>query len=171
MKCVLTSIVLVFMFLLIHSECYSQDKRGPYINVGYITNLKKCEACTQADRGGSIRLGYLTEGRLGFYAGYLWFKEFHADYIEYDDKGWGVIVGLDFRILRKEDFDWYIKGGVMSEKFISTYDNRTESETSIKPDLGFLFNYRFINLYLGWQPSEPAHYNVGIGFTLFQPSR
>jgi hypothetical protein len=171
MKCVLTSIVLVFMFLLIHSECYSQDKRGPYINVGYITNLKKCEACTQADRGGSIRLGYLTEGRLGFYAGYLWFKEFHADYIEYDDKGWGVIVGLDFRILRKEDFDWYIKGGVMSEKFISTYDNRTESETSIKPDLGFLFNYRFINLYLGWQPSEPAHYNVGIGFTLFQPSQ
>lgn len=39
--------------------------------------------CTQADRGGSIRLGYLTEERYGFYAGYLWFKEFHADYIEY----------------------------------------------------------------------------------------
>jgi hypothetical protein len=153
-------------FLFLTTVCKSQDSRGPYFNIGYITNLKKCEDCTQADRGGSIRMGYLTQKRIGFYAGFLWFKEYHADYIEYDDRGWGVIAGLDFRILQKENFDWYIKGGIMSEKFISTYDYRTESETSIKPDLGFQFNYRMMNLYLGWQPSEPSHYNVGIGLTL-----
>lgn len=157
-------VLIITYFLPFNSA--GQDSLKFYVNVGYITNFKKCEDCTKADAGGSVRIGILTKGRLGYYAGYLWFKEFHKDFIEYDDKGHAFLGGIDFRILRKNNFRWYIQAGLEVEKFISTYPSRTETETSLKPDFGCLFNFNHLNAFIGWQPSEPAHINFGIGFTL-----
>ncbi len=159
-------LLLVVPFLLaLPSESEAQDRVRPYLNVGYVTNISKCDECDKADTGGSIRVGLFTQGRLGFYAGYLWFKEHHPDYIDYDDEGTLLIAGIDLRFLRTGGVDWYAKLGLTREKFTSTYPNRTESETSIKPDLGLLLNINHFNALFGWQPSEPHHFNIGIGIT------
>ena len=145
----------------------AQDYSKFYINAGYITNFQKCEECVKADAGGSVRLGYLSKKRLGFYAGYLWFNEYHKDYIGYDDKGNAFLAGIDLLIVRQNKMQLYAQLGIENEKFISTYPNRTESETNIKPDLGLLINCNHINGFIGWQPSEPHHINLGLGITLF----
>ncbi|MFC1528020.1 hypothetical protein ACFL5D_04700 [Candidatus Neomarinimicrobiota bacterium] len=153
------------MFLLIPHELLAQDSSKVFLNVGLITNLEKCSECEKADTGGSIRQGILTKGKMGYYAGYVWFKEYHPEYIEYDDKGSILLAGIDYRIFRRDNLRCYINFGLGIEKFISTYPNRTETESSVKPDIGLLINYRFINTYIGWQPSVPHHYNIGAGFT------
>ena len=137
----------------------------PYLNVGYVSNLQKCSECIHADRGFSVRIGLLTHGRFGFYAGYLWFKEYHTEQVGYDDRGAGLLAGLDFMLLKKGDFRWYINLGIFNEKFTSTFPGGSDTETSVKPDFGVLFNFSHINLSLGWQPSEPHHINLGIGLT------
>ena len=156
---------LILLSIILTDKGIAQDRIRPYLNAGYITSLTKCDDCIQADRGGSIRFGILTKKRLGFYAGYLWFKVFHANYIPYDDKGSMLIAGIDFLLVKKGIFKGYLKLGLGNEKFISVYPNRTETESSIKPDFGLLFNFNRVNAYIGWQPSEPAHFNLGIGFT------
>ena len=144
----------------------TQSKVRPYLNLGYITNLQKCSECTQRDQGFSVRIGLLTRGRFGFYAGYIWFKEFHSDIIGYDDKGRGPMAGLDVMLLKRGDFRWYVNLGIFYEKFIATYPGgNTDTETSIKPDFGVLFNINHFNASLGWQPSEPHHINLGVGVT------
>ena len=159
--------VIAIIFLCVLSiKSTAQERIRPYLNVGYITSIGKCSDCIHADRGGSIRLGILTRKKLGFYGGYLWFKVFHPDYIPYDDKGSMLVGGIDFRLLKMGKFKCYIKLGIGVEKFTSVYVNRTETETSPKPDFGLLFNFNYFNTYAGWQPSEPGHFNLGIGFTL-----
>ena len=150
------------------AENFAQDSIKYFINAGYISNLKKCPECVKADQGGSVRIGILTKKKLGFYVGYLWFNEFHPAYIEYDDKGQGIVGGIEFLLLRKDEFQMYANLGIFNEKFISTYASRTETETSLKPDFGLLLNYKRINTFFGWQPSDPPHLNVGMGFTLFK---
>ena len=168
--------VIVFLILSFPCESKSQNRWMPYVNAGYVTNLKRGSDCKKADIGGSIRIGVLNKGllrngRFGFYAGYLWFNEFHQDYIEYDDKGSVLLAGFDFLLLRKGNLQWYIKLGIANEKYISTYPNTTETETTIKPDFGFMFHIRELNTYVGWQPSDPDHINIGIGLTLFGSSK
>ena len=157
--------IIITLTLFFSLSLKGQDSLKVYLNAGYITNIQKCDECTQADTGGSIRVGLLTKKWYGFYLGYIWFNEYHSNYIEYDDRGKGVLFGLDVRILEKNDFRANIKAGLFIEKFISEYANRTESETSIKPDFGLLLNYKYLNFLLAWQPSEPHHINLGIGFT------
>jgi len=159
--------LIISLFLLISSQAYSQQKNRKYINAGYVTNLKACDECKQADAGFSIRLGVLPEKRLGYYGGFIYFKEFHPDYIDYDDEGYVFIGGLDYRILKNKNFEFYLKGGLAVENFVSTYrnSNSVDTELSLKPDFGILFNIKHFNIVLAWQPSDPHHYNVGIGYT------
>ena len=159
------NLLILLLFVLIPNESNAQDSSRIYLNAGYITNLEKCSECEQADTGGSIRIGILTKGKFGFYAGYLWFKEYHLDYIEYDDKGSAPLIGINYRLLTRGNLQLYVNLGLEIEKFTSTYPNRTEDERNIKPDFGLLFNINHVNAYLGWQPSEPPHINIGIGFT------
>jgi hypothetical protein len=61
----------------------------------------------------------------------------------------------------------YASAGLLIEKFIATYPGGyTDTEINPKPDLGLLFNFGHFNAFLGWQPSEPHHFNIGVGFTL-----
>lgn len=143
----------------------TQSKVRPYLNLGYITNLQQGEGTIKRDQGFSVRVGLLTRGRFGFYAGYIFFKEFHTEDVEYGDKGRGPVVGLDFMLVKRENFRWYVNLGLFNEKFISTYPGHTESETSLKPDFGVLFNFNHINASLGLQPSEPHHFGLGVGAT------
>lgn len=143
----------------------AQDSLRVYINAGYVTNFQKCDECTKADIGGSIRIGILTKKWVGFYVGYLRFNEYHKDYIDYDDAGVLYIGGADLRFLKTGNVECYAKVGLAYEKFISTYSNRTETETSVKPDFGLLVNINKFNIHLGWQPSEPHHINAGLGLT------
>ena len=167
-------ILVIVIFFSLPVQGISQSKWRPYINAGYVTNLEKCSDCTTADTGGSIRIGVFnkglfSKGRLGFYVGYTWFKEHHEDYIGYDDRGWIIMAGIDFRVLTTSYLDWYLKFGLGSEKFISTYPNNyTDTETNLKPDIGLLLNRKHLNLYVGWQPSDPPHINIGIGFTIYK---
>ena len=160
------SIVIVFLFFAIPKDLKAQDNSQLYVNVGYITNLAKCEDCKQADKGGSIRLGILTERRFGFYGGYLFFKEYHKDFIEYDDEGTLIVAGVDIKILQRDAFRLYFKFGMGAEKFTAIYPDRTESETNIKPDAGLLLDFKFLNAFIGWQPSDPPHFNVGVGVSI-----
>ncbi len=102
----------ILLILLLPYEGNAQDRIRFCLNGGYVTNFKKCPECTKADTGDSTRAGVLTRGRFGFYAGCLWFNEHHPDYIEYEDKGSFIMAGTDFRILRKGDFEWYVKAGI-----------------------------------------------------------
>ena len=158
-------ILVIFFTSILFSEIKAQDSLKYFLNVGYITNLKKCPECTRADAGGSVRIGILTKKRLGFYTGYLWFKEFHPDYIEYDDQGYGFVLGMEYLLLKRNNFQWYLNLGLFNEKYKSTYSSRTEIETSIIPDFGLLFQYNHFNIFLGSQPSDPNHINFGVGFT------
>ena len=158
--------LLIIPFILVSpSAGEAQEKVRAYLNAGYVTSLGTCEECEKADAGGSVRVGIFTKGRFGFYAGYLWFKEFHSDYIDYDDEGSGFLAGVDLRFLTTGQVEWYGKLGLFREKYTSTYAGRTEDETSIKPDFGLLLNIKHVNVYLGWQPSDPHHLNLGIGIT------
>ena len=165
MKASILFLMIVPALLFVPQGSEAQSRVRPYLNAGYITNLQRCSECEKADTGGSIRVGLLTEGRFGFYAGYLWFTEYHKPSIEYDDEGSGVLAGVDVRILRKGSLQGYAKLGILMEKFTSIYPGRTESETSPKPDLGFLLHIGHVNTYLGWQPSDPPHVNLGVGLT------
>ena len=166
MKTYIRIIALVILFLFIPYGVNAQDSSDVFLNVGLITNLEKCSECEKSDTGGSFRIGVLTKGKMGYYVGYVWFKEYHPDYIEYDDKGSILLAGIDYRIFRSGDLRCYINFGLGIEKFISTYTDKSETESSVKPDIGLLINYKFINTYFGWQPSDPHHYNLGIGFTI-----
>ena len=161
--------ILIAIFLLLPDKSKAQDTLKLYLNAGYVTSISYPSDRTRPDAGGSIRIGILTRGRLGFYTGYAWFKEYLSDFIEYDDKGSLYLAGLDIRLYRKGEFQSYVKIGAAIEKFISTYrtNSRTETETSVKPDLGLLFNLHHFNTYIGWQPSDPSHFNIGVGFTLY----
>lgn len=159
-------LLLVPLLLTLPDESQAQDRVRPYFNVGYVTNISKCDECEKADTGGSVRVGLFTRGRLGFFAGYLWFKEHHPDYIGYDDEGKLLIAGVDLRFWRTGGVDWYAKLGLAREEFTSTYPGRTESETSMKPDLGLLLNISHFNVHAGWQPSDPPHINFGVGITI-----
>ena len=158
-------LLMVSFLLFLPCEGEAQDRVRPYLNVGFVTNLEKCPECEKADTGGSIRVGVFTQGRFGFYAGYLWFNEHHPDYIDYDDKGSALLAGIDFRLLRKGGLEWYAKMGIARENFTSTYPNRTETETNFIPDFGLLLNINHFNTYVGWQPSDPHHINIGVGVT------
>jgi len=145
----------------------NQDSTRYYINIGYLTNIKKNSETLKADQGASIRIGLLTKKRLGFYIGYVFFKEYHPAYAEYDDEGYGFIGGIDFMVLRKKNTKLYLKTGLFNEKYKSTYKSgRTEIESSLKPDFGLLLNINHFNAYLGWQPSDPSHINIGLGITI-----
>ena len=76
-----------------------------------------------------------------------------------------LMAGLDFMLLKRGDFRWYVHAGIFNEKFISTWPGGSDTETSIKPDFGTLFNINRFNAFLGWQPSEPHHINLGLGVT------
>ena len=127
MKVYIRVIVFFLMFLLIPHKLLAQDSSKVFLNVGLITNLEKCSECEKADTGGSIRLGILTKGKMGYYAGYVWFKEYHPEYIEYDDKGSILLAGIDYRIFRRDNLRCYINFGLGIEKFISTYPNRRKN--------------------------------------------
>lgn len=164
---------LISLLLLLAFQSYSQQKNRNYINAGYVTNLEACEDCEKADAGFSLRLGHISEKRLGYYVGFIYFKEFHPATIDYDDEGYLFIGGLDYRILKNNNFEWYLKGGLAVEAFVSPYrnSNRKETEWSLKPDFGFLFNIKHFNIILAWQPSDPHHYNVGIGYTFIPKNK
>ena len=87
--------LLAFLLPMFSYTSRAQQSSRIYVNAGYITNLSKCDECTQKDRGGSVRVGLLGKGKFGFYAGYLWFTEYHEDFIEYDDAGSGIVAGID----------------------------------------------------------------------------
>ena len=144
-------------------DSYAQDTLRPYLNVGYITSIVQPSGRSSPDSGGSGRVGLFTKNRFGPYIGYVWFKEHEEG--DYYDKGSLFIAGADYRILRNGKFEMYAKLGLIVEKYISVYSNRDETETSLKPDFGLLFNINHFNVYTGWQPSDPSHYNFGIGYT------
>jgi hypothetical protein len=154
------------LILTISNKIIAQDRSDIFLNAGIITNLEKCSECEKADTGGSIRIGILTKEKMGYYAGYIWFNEYHLDFIEYDDEGTLVFGGIGYLFFKRGNFRTYLNFGLGIEDFKSTYPDRIETESSIKPDIGFLINLNKLNAYLGWQPSDPSHYNIGIGFTI-----
>jgi hypothetical protein len=165
-------IVISLLFLSSSYKSNAQDRWRPYLNLGYITNIERCADCTQADRGGSVRIGALGKGRFGIYAGYIWFNEYHESYIEYDDKGSGFMAGIDFLVLKRKKIQTYLKAGLFNEKFTSTYPSGIiDIEYNIKPDFGILLDVHPFNFYAGWQPSAPSHFNLGIGLTLFDQEK
>jgi hypothetical protein len=177
MKKAASLITVLLLVSMIPGQGWSQDQNREtekpsektrfYFNAGYITNIKKCTDCTKADAGASIRAGILTKNRFGFYAGYIFFREYHKDYIGYDDEGSGFVGGIDFMLMKRNKTRLYLKAGLLNEVFKATYPNgRTDKETNIKPDFGLLLNLNFINAYLGWQPSDPPHINLGLGITI-----
>lgn len=153
--------------LMLSTNATSQDSLKAYLNIGYITSIIVPEDCTQADVGGSIRIGVLNKKKLGFYVGYAWFQEYHEDFIEYDDKAKLYIAGIDYRLIKRGGFTGYLKLGLAVEDFISVYPKRTENEISLKPDFGAMIHVGHFNVYLGWQPSAPSHYNIGAGFSFY----
>lgn len=160
------ALFLVSLLLLLPGRIEAQEGERLYLNAGYVTNLSKCDECEKRDTGFSIRAGLLTTGRLGFYAGYLRFKEHHSPNAEYDDEGTLLIAGVDLRIFRTGGVDGYAQLGLAREEFKSTYTSgRTDSETQIKPDFGLLLNINHFNVLMAWQPSDPPHFNIGIGIT------
>lgn len=167
MKKEITILLLVLSTLFITHQSFAQDSLKFYINAGYLTSFIKPDDNTSPDDGGSIRIGVLTKKRLGYYAGYAWFKEYHSDYIEYDDKGSLFLAGINYRLFGKKATRCYLNAGLAFENFISVYrmNSKKESEFTVKPELGLLFNINFINLFLGWQPSDAPHYILGVGFT------
>lgn len=141
------------------------------MNLGYVTSVIAGTNNEKADRGGSIRAGILNKGlfgngRFGFYGGYLWYNEFSLPDAEYSDRGSLLMLGVNFLTYKKGNSNWYLNLGLSREKFISTYaTGRSEYEINIIPDFGVLYNIKNINIYLGWQPSEPHHFNLGLGYT------
>lgn len=157
---------IVPLLLFLPGKSEAQDESRLYLNAGYVTNLSKCDECDKRDTGFSIRAGLFTTGRLGFYAGYLRFKEHHSPNIDYDDEGTLLIAGMDFLFASAGGVDWYAQVGLAREEFKSTYTSgRTEPETQIKPDFGLLLNIKHFNVLMAWQPSDPPHFNIGIGIT------
>ena len=168
-----------FQLLLIPSECKSQrasetdqsvkkyNKLKPYLNIGYLSNLPGPDDNRNA--GGSLRMGILTKGKFGFHLGYAWYKvDFYTDPDapppDYEDKGSAWLLGVDFRLMDKAFFQWYLQAGLANEKFESVYYNssRIDIENSIIPQLGFMFHMKSINAYIGM---GAANFNIGVGYT------
>ena len=166
MKTLIFFFSMTLIFLFAPGKSNAQDSLRLYLNGGYITNFKKSVDSSQPDTGGSIRIGLLTKGRMGYYTGLLWFKEFNLAGIGYDDRGIAFLAGIDYLFLKSGNLYWYIQAGLEAEKFISDYPTYSESETNIKPDIGLLLNYKFINFFIGFQPSDQTHINMGVGFTV-----
>ena len=135
--------VLILVFLSISYKSNAQDTLGIFINAGYISSIITPDGCIKPDAGGSARIGILTKGKLGFYACYAWFNEYHEEYVEYDDKGSLFIAGIDYRLTKKGNFRGYINLGMGIERYVSTYrhSSMTDIETSVKPDIGLLLNF------------------------------
>ena len=104
--------LIVFLILLLPVKNQAQDTLRFYLNAGYITSIIRPSDCTRPDAGGSFRIGILTKKKLGFHTGYAWFKEYHQDFMEYDDKGSIFLAGIDYRLLRKGNFRGYINIGI-----------------------------------------------------------
>jgi hypothetical protein len=160
--------LIALITLLLQTETNAQTKVSPHFNAGYITSIGECEDCTKVDEGGSVRIGLLTSGRLGYYAGYIWFKKhFDRTRVDYDDEGSGIVAGVDFLLNKEGEVKWYLKGGLFFENLKSTYDSgKTENQFSPKPDFGLFVHYKFFNVLLAWQPSDPSLINLGAGLTL-----
>lgn len=156
----------VLFFLILSSlNSKAQYSTRMFLNAAYVTNFAKCSDCVTADRGGAIRAGLLTKGRFGFYAGYLIFKENHSYFDGFDDKGSGILAGTDIMFLSKPRMQCYTSLGIFIKRYQSHLADPDEIETSVLPDFGILFNFNSINAFIGWQPSEPHHINLGVGFT------
>jgi hypothetical protein len=168
-----TALIIIIICL---PNAMSQRRWEPYFNAGYITNFQKAPENPEADKGASIRIGILNKGlfgkgRLGFYGAYTWFNEYHPPVVEYDDSGKLLTAGINYRLLRVNDMRLYANLGIGNEWYYSTYpDNSREVDISIKPDFGILLCYKWLNLYTGWQPSDPSHLVIGIGLNLFSES-
>ncbi|MFC2126485.1 hypothetical protein ACFLU5_16975 [Bacteroidota bacterium] len=151
---------------LFNSDKYGKthEKIRPYLNAGYVTNLKRgCTECSK-DSGGAVKLGILTKGRFGFNAGYMWYNVEYNQPTDYDDSGSAMLLGLDFLLNNVLNFQWYLQAGIAFEKFESIYQNsnRIDTERSVMPYFGFLFNIKKFNTYIGM---KPPHVNVGVGYT------
>ncbi|GEM_PF-2838470 len=167
-----THLAILIIILITPFSIYSQSGLKPYINGGYVTNIKKYEGSTKADQGGSIRIGILNKGlfgngRFGFYGGYLWFKEFNLPSAEYDDRGTVIMAGTDFLIYKKGSSNFYLKLGLARERFITTLrtDGTVAIDHSFKPDIGIFYNINKFNAFIGSQPSQPGQINIGVGLT------
>ena len=139
----------------------------PYVNVGYLSNLS-CPDCNK-NSGGSFRIGILTRSKFGFHIGYVKYnvKNYTDPDVpppDYEDKGSAWLLGIDYRLLDKAFFQWYLQAGIAYDKFESFYYNsaRVDTENSIIPQLGFMFHMRKINAYIGM---GAANFNIGIGYT------
>ena len=155
------------LILLLFLPYESRSQKGPtrvrpYLNVGYVTNL--AQGCSDCDKraGGSIRVGILTKSRFGLYAGYVWYNVDQYQKAIYEDRGSVLLLGLDFRLSGSFDFQWYLQAGMAYDRFISEYPNRTETETSLIPQLGCLFIIKKFNTYVGMGGDN---FNVGVGYT------
>ena len=82
------------------------------------------------------------------------------------------MAGIDFLVLKRKKIQTYLKAGLFNEKFTSTYPSGIiDIEYNIKPDFGILLDVHPFNIYAGWQPSAPSHFNLGIGLTLFDQEK
>ena len=167
---------ILILIIILSSGASSQSRFKPYFNAGYVTNLKKHHTSVKADQGGSIRIGVLDKGlfgsgRFGYYAGYIWFKEFNKPDVEYDERGTVIMAGLDFLLIKRPKSQWYIKLGLARERFEVTtrINGQVSIDHSYKPDLGILCNVKHFNFYFGSQPSQPGQINFGIGYTFGKP--
>ena len=139
------------------------------MNIGYISNLAGAD--DNRNTGASLRTGILTKGKFGYQLGYIWYdvdNEFDPDVPiseRYEDKGSAWLLGVDFRLMDKAFFQWYLHAGLAIEKFESIYLNssRVDTESSIIPQLGFMFHMRKINTYIGM---GATNFNIGVGYTL-----
>lgn len=163
MKDLYTIPFLIFFIFSYSTSTKAQDSLRIYFNVGFVTSIVQPPGRLSPDSGGSVRVGLFTKSRFGPYIGYVWFKEDETG--EYYDKGSLFIGGIDYRLLRRGDFEMYAKAGLIIEKYISVYSDREDTEISPKPDFGLLINVSKFNAYAGWQPSDPSHFNLGVGFT------
>jgi hypothetical protein len=71
--------VLYVHFSYCHSRLFSERNQKIH-QCGLCDQFKACEECVKADAGFSIRIGRISEKRLGYYAGFIYFKEFHPDW-------------------------------------------------------------------------------------------
>lgn len=165
---------LIILLLIIPEECKSQrvnekdktvnkyHKIRPYINLGYISNLPGPEDDIRS--GGSIRIGILTKGRFGFQLGYTRYNVKLYDLPpDYEDKGSALLFGVDFRLMNKAFFQWYLHAGLANDTYESVYAFRTEKEHTTIPQLGFIFHIRKFNTFLGMGGDN---FNIGVGITI-----
>ena len=173
--CLLKIALIILLITSLPRDLRSQQKWQPWINAGYLTALQPGEDSYLVDNGFSARIGLFNRGlfgngRFGFYVGYISFTTYYEDYVEYDDLGKLLVAGVDYMLLKNDDLSLYASFGLAREKLISQYAFSEETETSLKPDFGIILNYKFFNLFTGFQPAGSPHLNIGIGFTLYKTS-